>query len=90
MKRGLSEINSENDLRLLAEGRLKESRSNLDSSATEKSRDALALVHELQVHQIELEMQNEALKLAKLETEVCSGKVLRPLRLCPYGIVCFR
>jgi len=89
MKRGLSEINSENDLRLLAEGRLKESRSNLDSSATEKSRDALALVHELQVHQIELEMQNEALKLAKLETEDVLAKYSDLYDFAPMGLFAF-
>jgi hypothetical protein len=33
------------------------------------SENVMALVHELQVHQIELEMQNEELKRAKLELE---------------------
>jgi hypothetical protein len=33
------------------------------------SRDALSLIHELQVHQIELEMQNEELQRAQKELE---------------------
>jgi len=36
--------------------------------------DARALVHELQVHQIELEMQNEELQRARLEAEEASEK----------------
>jgi PAS domain S-box-containing protein len=89
MKTELSEINSENDLRRLAEARLKDRRSNLDSSATEKSRDALALVHELQVHQIELEMQNEELKLAKLETEDVLAKYSDLYDFAPMGLFAF-
>jgi PAS domain S-box-containing protein len=89
MKTELSEINSGNDLRRLAEAHLKESRSNLDSSTTEKSRDALALVHELQVHQIELEMQNEELKLAKLETEDVLAKYSDLYDFAPMGLFAF-
>jgi PAS domain S-box-containing protein len=89
MKKERSEINSGNDLRRLAERRLLESRSNLDSSATEKSRDAIALVHELQVHQIELEMQNEALKLAKLETEDVLAKYSDLYDFAPMGLFAF-
>jgi len=89
MKTELSEINSGNDLRRLAEAHLKESRSNLDSSTTEKSRDALALVHELQVHQIELEMQNEELKLAKLGTEEVLAKYSDLYDFAPMGLFAF-
>ena len=89
MKKELSEINSENDLRRLAEERLKDSRSNLDSSASEKSRNAIALVHELQVHQIQLEMQNEALKLAKLETEDVLAKYSDLYDFAPMGLFAF-
>ena len=90
MKTELSEINSENDLHRQAEARLKDRRSNLDSSATEKSReDALALVHELQVHQIELEMQNEELKLAKLETEDVLAKYFDLYDFAPMGLFAF-
>ena len=85
MKTELSEINSENDLRRLAEARLKDRRSNLDSSATEKSRDALALVHELQVHQIELEMQNEELKRTKLVAEDALAKYSDLYDFAPMG-----
>ena len=89
MKTELSEINSGNDLRRLAEAHLKDRRSNLDSSATEKRRDALALVHELQVHQIELEMQNEELKLAKLETEDVLAKYSDLYDFAPMGLFAF-
>jgi PAS domain S-box-containing protein len=89
MKKELSEINSGNDLRRLAEERLKNSRSSLDSSAAVESRDALALVHELQVHQIELEMQNEALKLAKLETEDVLTKYSDLYDFAPMGLFSF-
>ena len=41
MKKEPSEMNPGNDLRRLAEERLKDSRSNLDSSAGEESRDAV-------------------------------------------------
>ncbi len=89
MKKELSEINSGNDLRHLAEELLKNSRSSLDSSAAVESRDALALVHELQVHQIELEMQNEALKLAKLETEDVLTKYSDLYDFAPMGLFSF-
>jgi len=89
MKKELSEINSGNDLRRLAEERLKNSRSSLDSSAAVESRNALALVHELQVHQIELEMQNEAPKLAKLETEDVLTKYSDLYDFAPMGLFSF-
>ncbi len=89
MKIEPSEINSEKDLRRLAEERLKERRSNLDSSDPDLSRDAIALVHELQVHQIQLEMQNEAMKLAKLETEDVLAKYSDLYDFAPMGLFAF-
>ena len=89
MKTELSEMNSGSDLRCLAEVCLKDRRSNLDSIATEENRDALALVHELQVHQIELEMQNETLKLAKLETEDVLAKYSDLYDFAPVGLFAF-
>ncbi len=68
MKNEKAELNQNGDLRHKAEVHLMGSRSDLRGFEGE-GKDARALVHELQVHQIELEIQNEELKLAKLETE---------------------
>ena len=89
MKTELSEMNPRSDLRCLAEVCLKDRISNLDSIAAEENRDALALVHELKVHQIELEMQNETLKLAKLETEGFLAKYSDLYDFAPMGLFAF-
>jgi len=47
--------------------------------------ESLKLLHELQVHQIELEMQNEELKLAKELAEVASQKYLELYDFAPSG-----
>ncbi|ANB02359.1 bifunctional diguanylate cyclase/phosphodiesterase [Ectothiorhodospira sp. BSL-9] len=52
-------------LRELAERKLREQVSGMPDPPTEP----LALLHELQVHQLELEMQNEALQKARIEAE---------------------
>ncbi len=49
--------------------------------------DFRALVHELQVHQIELEMQNEELKRSKLETEVALEKYSNLYDFAPLGLL---
>ena len=54
-----------------------------------EGKDARALVHELQVHQIELEMQNEELKLAKLETENALMKYSDLYDFAPIGLFAF-
>ena len=55
------------DLRRRAEDRLRASRG--DSSTIPTSEELQRLVHELEVHQIELEMQNEELQHARSELE---------------------
>ncbi len=47
--------------------------------------DARALVHELQVHQIELEMQNEELQRARLEAEEAREKYYELFDFSPAG-----
>ena len=47
--------------------------------------DARALVHELQVHQIELEMQNEELQRARMEAEEASEKYYDLFDFAPAG-----
>ena len=47
--------------------------------------DARALVHELQVHQIELEMQNEELQRARMEAEEASEKYYDLFDFAPVG-----
>lgn len=55
--------------------------------SAEESTDALALAHSLQVHQIELEMQNEELKRAKAETEVALSKYYDIYDFSPIGLL---
>ena len=62
MKKQSKEVNEASLLRLLAEEQLKNETSNLYAI---DEIDNLKLIHELQVHQIELEMQNEELQGAK-------------------------
>ena len=45
------------------------------------------MVHELQVHQIELEMQNEELKRAKQETEDALAKYSDLYDFAPVGLI---
>jgi diguanylate cyclase (GGDEF)-like protein/PAS domain S-box-containing protein len=54
------------ELRQIAEARLRTGDKQSTSLPVE---DALKIIHELQVHQIELEMQNEALREANIENE---------------------
>jgi PAS domain S-box-containing protein len=82
-------LNQGDDLRRMAEERLKGDRSDQVGSTAEEGRDALALVHELQVHQIELEMQNEELKRAKLEAEDALAKYSDLYDFAPIGLFTF-
>ena len=65
------------ELRRRAEERLREQRPETGQAQTEA--DTQRLVHELQVHQIELEMQNEELQKARDRDGGGAGKVQRPL-----------
>jgi hypothetical protein len=86
MKKGKADLNQESGLRRLAEERLKDSRSDFAHVGAEESANALALVHELQVHQIELEMQNEELKRARQEAEDALAKSSDLYDFAPVGL----
>lgn len=80
-----AESNLKGDLRRQAEERMKGD--GRDSAGyTEEGIDTLALVHELQVHQIELEMQNEELKRARLEAEDALAKYSYLYDFAPIGL----
>jgi signal transduction histidine kinase len=70
-------------LRARAEKHLKEQNLSADQSRTEA--DTLRLLHELQVHQIELEMQNTELHRARLEIETSLDKYTELYDFAPVG-----
>ena len=76
---GLREPLSAEELRRQAEGCLDR------LSALPEPDNAADLVHELRVHQIELEMQNEELRRAQLELEISRAKHVELFHLAPVG-----
>ena len=88
MKNEKAKSNQNGDLRHQAEEHLM-GRGSDPASFKGEGKDARALVHELQVHQIELEMQNEELKLAKLETENALMKYSDLYDFAPIGLFAF-
>ncbi|MGD0953573.1 MAG: PAS domain-containing protein [Methanotrichaceae archaeon] len=82
-------MNRNDDLHHQAGERLNDSQSGPVGSKTAEGGDAMALVHELQVHQIELEMQNEELKHAKLEMEDALAKYSDLYDFAPIGLFAF-
>ncbi|HSN48612.1 MAG TPA: PAS domain S-box protein, partial [Flavobacterium sp.] len=75
---------SANDiLRQKAEEILKNKPINVDSLSLQG--ETLKLIHELDVHQIELEMQNEELRLAKGQIEIAAEKYIDLYDFAPSG-----
>ena len=70
-------------LRMKAEEQLKEKQKKMDKSIIEI--DAKKLLHELQVHQIELEMQNEELRHANETAETALKKYTILYDFAPMG-----
>ena len=68
---------------ILKEGREGSVKSKIDGVDT----DIQSLVHELQVHQIELEMQNDELRRAKLEAEDARAKYSDLYEFAPIGLL---
>jgi PAS domain S-box-containing protein len=55
------------------------------SSVSPTEADTLKLIHELEVHQIELELQNEELELATMRAEVATKKYVELYDFAPTG-----
>ncbi|PLW99504.1 MAG: hypothetical protein C0593_03055 [Marinilabiliales bacterium] len=70
-------------LRQKAEEKLKAIKSQIDKYVSEA--DKLKLIHELEVHQIELELQNEELVTAKEKAEQAEGKYTDLYDFAPSG-----
>ena len=84
MERRASGSLTPGELRKRAEGRLRETREQSTSKRPDEH-DLPALVQELQVHQIELEMQNEALKQARDEAEATAERYFDFYEFAPVG-----
>ncbi len=70
-------------LRIKAEEQLKEKQKKIDNPVIET--DVKRLLHELQVHQIELEMQNEELRQANETAEMALKKYTMLYEFAPMG-----
>ena len=81
----MNEINKSDSaiLRQKAEDLLKKKLSRTDSSLSEV--ETLKLIQELEVHQIELELQNEELRHAQAVAEIANDKYIRLYDLAPSG-----
>ncbi|HSD57848.1 MAG TPA: response regulator [Methanotrichaceae archaeon] len=80
------ELEPEKDLRRQAEELLRDGKGSLAGSNANDCRDNPSLVHELQVHQVELEMQNESLRHAQLQTDDALTKYSDLYDFAPIGL----
>ncbi len=85
MKKEKTGSKRKDDLRRQAEESLNDCEGSTVSSSKE-SKDIQVLVHELRVHQIELEMQNEELMRARLEAEEAFSKYSDLYDFAPIGL----
>jgi len=82
MKKQDKSVNESTLLRLIAEDALKNEKPALDDKT---EYDNQKLIHELQVHQIELEMQNEELKIAHQQAYEAIEKYVELYDYAPTG-----
>ncbi len=85
MKKIKKELSGASDLRKNAESIMKKKYSGSDVPLPEA--DILKLIHELQVHQVELELQNEELTAAKSMAELAEEKYIELYDFAPVGYI---
>jgi len=85
MSYGEIDFSDARKLRMKAEEQLKENQTNIGSEAEAEEADIKKLLHELQVHQIELEMQNEELLHTYEIAETALKKYTLLYDLAPMG-----
>src|ERR1700733_9210936 len=83
MKKNPSQLGKSSELRHRAEKRLKRQATEVAGSGT--AAETQRLVHELQVHQIELEMQNEELKESRAQVEAALERYTDLYDFAPVG-----
>ncbi len=77
--------NSVDDMRRGAEAIVNEKLAALSDTPRLSSEELTSLVHELQVHQVQLEMQNEALREAQLALQMAHDKYIELYDYAPVG-----
>ncbi len=85
MKKGSDQAPDPDDVRRRAEQQLAARRSREGGDPSPSLAEAAALVHELQVHQIELEMQNEELLRSRAEAEAARERYADLYDFAPVG-----
>jgi PAS domain S-box-containing protein len=85
MKKRKSITDDASDLRRRAEERFGARRADANAAAPHMAPETHRLVHELQVHQIELEMQNEELERARTEVEEGLARYTDLYEFAPIG-----
>ena len=85
MKKSKNHTEDAGELRRRAEERFRARRADASAGAPRMAPETHRLVHELQVHQIELEMQNEELRRARVEVEEGLGRYTDLYEFAPVG-----
>ncbi len=87
MKKSKGEAGTFDELRSRAEDWLGGSRDKFAGGERNPAADTHRLIHELHVHQIELEMQNEELQRVQAELEHCLVRLTNVYEFAPVGYI---